>query len=60
MRLIVRPEALTLACKKQNHYECFCFYPGVSERAQLSAYYAQPNIKKKEKLQKESEAVFCI
>lgn len=41
-----QPEALTFACKKtkQNHNECFCFYPGISECAKFSARYAQPNM----------------
>lgn len=43
-----QPEALTFACKKkktkQNHNECFCFYPGISKCAKLSAHYAQPNM----------------
>lgn len=71
VRFIVRgprPEALTFACKKQNHNECFCFYPGISERAKLSAYYAQPNIKpwipkikeRKQFLHKKVKLFFCI
>lgn len=60
-----RPEALTFACKKQNHSECFYFYPGISERAELTAYYAQPNMNLSKPVSaspklKKKKAVFCI